>query len=190
MSEAFTRIPALARRLSDALERAHVPYAIGGALAYSEWGIPRSTKDLDINVFLGEQDWPRMLALLRSEGVTGDEDKALRQLRERGVCFLQESDVRVDVFVPSIPFYDSVKTRLVPRALLGRPAQFLSAEDISVFKMMFFRPRDIPDVQQMLATQGAALDRSYVRTWLVDMVGEQDERVTRWDLLCREVPPA
>lgn len=183
------RIPALARQLSDAFEKAQVPFAIGGALAYSEWGVPRGTKDLDINVFVGEADWARMLVLLRTEGVTGDDEKALRQLRERGVCFLYAGEVRVDVFVPSIPFYDSVKTRLVPRSLMGRPALFLSAEDISVFKMMFFRPRDIPDVQQMLVTQGKALDRAYIRGWLVEMVGEADERVTRWDALCREVAP-
>jgi hypothetical protein len=42
----------------------------------------------------------------------------------------------------------------------------------------------------MLATQGPSLDRAYVRRWLGEMVGEEDERVRRWDELCREVPPA
>jgi hypothetical protein len=34
--------------------------------------------------------------------------------------------------------------------------------------------------------QGPALDRAYVRRWLVEMMGEEDERVARWDALVKE----
>lgn len=42
--------------LGAALESHGVPYAIGGALAYGLWGIPRATSDVDINVFVGETE--------------------------------------------------------------------------------------------------------------------------------------
>lgn len=188
MSDPVPQVPVLARRLADALEAAGLPYAIGGALAYAEWGMARGTKDLDLNVFVGESERARALTVLRSEGVLGDEATALREFQERGVCFLHCGELRVDIFIPSIPFHDSVQHRVVRRPLLGRPAGFLTAEDLSVFKMMFFRPKDLVDVQYMLAVQQAAFDRGYVRRWLVDMVGETDERVVRWDDLCRSVP--
>lgn len=31
--------------------------------------------------------------------------------------------------------------------------------------------------------QGSELDRPYVRRWLVEMMGEHDERVAKWDEL-------
>ena len=37
-----------ARRLADALERAQVPYALGGAIAYGYFGAARGTKDVDV----------------------------------------------------------------------------------------------------------------------------------------------
>jgi hypothetical protein len=44
------------------------------------------------------------------------------------------------------------------------------------------------DVERLLALQGTNLDRSYIRHWLVDAVGEEDERVRAWDRLCVTFP--
>jgi hypothetical protein len=46
-----------------------------------------------------------------------------------------------------------------------------------------FRGKDVVDVERLVATQGDHLDRHYVRTWLVACVGEDDERVHRWDVI-------
>lgn len=188
MAEAPLDLASLARRLADALQEAGIPYAIGGALACGQWAIPRGTADIDLTVFLEEPDWPKALDLLRREGVATNPDSALAELRLRGSCRFMQDAYFVDLFVPSIPFYASVKPRVVSRPLLGRPANYLTPEDLSVFKLLFFRAKDLVDVRYMLAAQGTAFDRTYVRRWLVDMVGELDERVCRWDDLCREVP--
>ena len=42
----------VARRLADALEAEGLPYAVGGALALSNYAPPRGTVDVDINVFI------------------------------------------------------------------------------------------------------------------------------------------
>jgi len=186
--EAPIDLATLARRLADALEAAGVPYAIGGALAYGQWAVPRATADVDITLFLDEPEWPKALDLLQREGVEGDGRVALTELQDRGSCRLKGGAFYVDLFVPSIPFYSAARSRIVLRPLVGRPAGFLTAEDLSVFKMLFFRPKDLVDIRYMLAVQGGAFDRFYVRHWLAEMVGESDERVLRWDELCREVP--
>ena len=56
-----------------------------------------------------------------------------------------------------------------------------SAETLAVFKMLFFRGKDLLDVEKLIATQGRLLDSAYVRRWLVDMMGEGDERVVALD---------
>ena len=43
------------------------------------------------------------------------------------------------------------------------------------------------DVERMLAFGRGAFDRRYVRQWLVDLVGQDDERVLRWDRLVSDV---
>ncbi|MDZ7685700.1 MAG: hypothetical protein U5O39_12375 [Gammaproteobacteria bacterium] len=60
-------------------------------------------------------------------------------------------------------------------------AAFLSAESIAVFKLLFFRPKDLLDVEKLIEIQGAALDVDYIRRWLVDMMGDDDERVVALD---------
>jgi hypothetical protein len=38
--------------IAGALEQHGVSYALGGALAYGQYGIPRATNDVDVNVFV------------------------------------------------------------------------------------------------------------------------------------------
>ena len=61
---------------------------------------------------------------------------------------------------------------------------FLSAEALSFFKMMFFRGKDLVDLERLISNQGPRLDAPYVRRWLVETMGEEDERVRKWDELC------
>lgn len=69
-------------------------------------------------------------------------------------------------------------------------AQIPYSEDIAVLKLLFFRGKDMVDVERLLALQGANLDRSYIRHWVVDAMGEEDERVDAWDRLCATFPLA
>ena len=97
--------------------------------------------------------------------------------------------MRIDVFVPSIPIYAEAAKRVQKALLLGRPISILSAEDLAVFKLLFFRAKDVTDVERLLAFQGRRLDAAYVRRWLVTLVGGEDERVVRWDgLVARAIP--
>lgn len=47
----------------------------------------------------------------------------------------------------------------------------------------FFRPKDLVDLQRLIAVQGPRLDTAYVRSHVAGMVGEPDERVVKWDEL-------
>jgi len=49
------------------------------------------------------------------------------------------------------------------------------------------RGKDKIDVERIVQLQGERLDRGYVWRWLVDAVGEDDERVQVWDRYCAEL---
>jgi hypothetical protein len=64
----------------------------------------------------------------------------------------------------------------------------LSPEDTAVFKMLFFRGKDLVDVERLLGLMRGALDRGYVRAAIVELVGEDDHRTRKWDELTRQLP--
>lgn len=174
---------ALAVRFGSALEQAGVPYAIGGAIAYGFWGVPRGTRDLDVNVFLPAEHADLAIDALTAVGLEIDRETARRTAVERGDARGRHQGVPVDLFFISVPLHESAGRRTVQVTLLDTPIRVLSAEDLAIFKLLFFRGKDVVDVERLVAVQGARLDRAYIRGWLVSCVGEHDERVRRWDAI-------
>ncbi|MBI5499958.1 MAG: hypothetical protein HY907_06925 [Deltaproteobacteria bacterium] len=167
--------------LAAALEEAGVSYALGGALALGVWGVPRGTVDVDVNAFVAVGDVAAVVAVLRTLGIEVDLEAARRTSERQGQFVATWAGMRVDVFTASIGFsWEAERTR-VRDAVEGREAWFLSAESLAVFKLLFFRSKDIADLERLVAVRGTRLDAAYVRRHLVDMMGEDDPRVARWD---------
>lgn len=173
----------IAARLAAALDRHGIPYAIGGAIAYGIWGDPRGTHDVDLNLFVTAEGLDAALDVLIAAGLQIDRERAHQADREGAALVGRHSGMRVDIFTPSIPFaWEAMRTRRRVKGPSG-DAAYLSPEAIALFKMLFFRPKDQLDVEKLVHIQGAQLDRAYLRRWLVDMMGEEDERVLRWDAI-------
>lgn len=169
--------PEVARSLADVLEREALPYAIGGALALGFYALPRATADVDINVFVPPAAIDRVFGVLRLGGVrVEDEAQARQQAGAEGQFRGYVGHMRVDIFVPAFVFYASLAQRRRQVSLLGRPAWILGPEDLVILKMMFFRRKDLADVEAILGEQ-SSLDRSYVRRTLTELVGDDDPRI-------------
>lgn len=164
-----------------------MPYAIGGALALGFWGFPRATVDVDLDVFVPESEYSRVAHVLGKAGCAVDPDDAARSGRERGDFRAFMGPVRVDVFLPSIPFYESVAERRTRGTLEGRATWYLAAEDLAVFKLLFFRPKDLVDLERLVGALGDNFDRAYVSRWIAEIVGADDSRNERWRQLLADV---
>jgi hypothetical protein len=174
--------------LIDHLEASNIPYAFGGAIALSAWSEPRATTDVDLNLWVRDDELPGAVTILQRAGVSIELAEAQRGARERGMFAAPHGSYRVDVFVPSVPFYDEALKRRLRVRLADRETWVLSPESLAVFKMLFFRPKDLVDLARLLEVQRTAVDVAFVRGWLVDMVGAQDERVAKWDELTHADP--
>ena len=160
-------------------------YALGGALAYGQYGIPRATNDVDVNVFVAPASLAPVVEALRSLGIPMDAATAERQAEAEGLFVVRFGDLRIDVFTPSIDFsWEAERTR-VRHMIDGVGVWFLSVEAVCVFKLLFFRGKDIVDLERLIAVQGDAIDTGYVRDRLVEMMGVEDPRVSTWDRLRR-----
>ena len=171
----------IATLLARALQHAQIPYAIGGAIAYGVWGDPRGTMDVDINLFVTHDAFPNALDVLIDAGVEFEWRRALQADLDGDVIIGWFNGVRIDCFTPSIPFaWEANETAVCITGESGS-ARYLSAEATCVFKLLFFRPKDLLDVEKVVAVQREQLNVGYVRRWLVEMMGEEDERVAALD---------
>ena len=79
----------------------------------------------------------------------------------------------------TLAVWEALRTR-VSATVQGTPTWFLSAELLSCFKLLFFRPKDQLDLERLVATS-SALDVARVRAIMVETMGGDDERVRAWD---------
>ena len=163
------------------LDTLGISYAIGGALAYGFVATPRSTADVDLNVFLSETEVDLVIESLRSAGAEIVPEAARAAVAATGAFVARLGPWRLDVFLSSVPYCSVAERTRIRRRIGEREAWFLSAEAIAVFKLMFFRGKDLVDLQRLAALRRRDLDFAGVRAAVVEMVGEDDERVRAWD---------
>ena len=58
----------------------------------------------------------------------------------------------------------------------------------SFFKLLFFRGKDVVDLERLVAVR-PELDRAYVRKWIAEMMGDNDERTSKWDDIVKRFGP-
>jgi hypothetical protein len=159
----------------DSLDRAGVPWALGGALALAyATEEPRGTRDIDVNVFVAATAAAEVFAALPAgvEHAATDEVAALRD----GQVRLWWEGTPIDLFFAVEQFHLDVggRCRTVPFA--GRSIRVLSAEDLAVFKAMFDRGKDWVDIATMVESHG--VDPEIAAERLAALLG-QDARVDR-----------
>ena len=176
----------VAKRVAVKLTAGGCDYAIGGAIALGYWAVPRGTVDVDLTLFMAPEKPAECVRKLQEVGCEFTTTEAIQSLNEHGFCRVFYEGLRVDVFLPTIPFYDEARTRRQTVELDGEEILIWDAETLAVFKMMFFRRKDIVDVEQILRIQGSALDGNWIRERLVEIYGHRDPRISQWDELVTE----
>lgn len=168
--------------LHDALRRAGLPHAFGGAVALAYWTKdPRGTSDIDVNVFVAKEEARRALAAL-PDGIAQPPETADRVARD-GQVRLWWDDTPVDLFFDYAQVHRDAAAhrRTVPFA--GAQIPILGPVELAVFKAMFDRLRDWGDLGEMAAS--GTLDVDAVRAALRPMLDPDDERFARLDDVVR-----
>lgn len=166
----------------DALDALGVRYRIGGSVASSALGVPRSTLDVDVACELRMVHvTPFATRLIDTYYV--DEDM-IRDAIRRQSCFNVihlATMLKVDLFVRrDRPFEDVAFERVVRRPLDPAPGarefDVTTPEDIVLHKLEWFRSggevseRQWRDAVGVLAIQRDAIDRTYLQRW-ADQLG-------------------
>ena len=179
--------PEVAAELAARLEAANCDYAIGGAIALGFWAEPRGTLDVDATLYLPLDDPHRCMNVLEKIGCEFDRRRTQETLQQHTFCQVEFWGLRVDVFLPMSPFYDAAKARRRKVPLANGHAFVWDAETLCVFKMMFFRRKDLTDIESILLAQGASLNRPWIEKSLIELYGQRDPRINQWRELVAEV---
>ncbi len=176
MSEAGAEDPiGIALLVAAALETAGGTYFVGGSVASSLQGDPRSTNDIDFVVSLPVGRVDAFVDALGSEFEV-DRDM-LRDALRRGSCsngFYLPLVTKIDLFgVGRAPFDVSEFSRksAVPVGATGASIVIKSPEDSVLRKLLWFREggevseRQWRDVVAILRVSGHSLDRAYLAEW-------------------------
>lgn len=143
--------------------------------------------DVDLTLFLPPDKPLEFVSILNTIGCNFSANDAVASIREHGYCRVEYSSFRVDVFAPTTPFYEQAKARRKKLSLGNEQVFVLDAETLVVFKMMFFRRKDLADIEQIMLVQGPVLDRGWIREQLIELCGGKDPRVIEWDKMVDDI---
>jgi hypothetical protein len=164
-------------RIHRSMTRARVPHAFGGAVALAYYATPRTTIDVDVNVFVPTREYGSIVRLLSRLDVDRfpDEATAVRDGQVRAWWGRNP----IDLFFSYDPVHDAMRdaTRTVPFGKGTIP--ILAPEHLLVAKAVFNRSKDWIDIEQMLIAVGD-LDLREVDRWLDHLVGTDDPRAERY----------
>lgn len=165
--------------LRDAFEQQGIPYAFGGAIALFYYRDPRSTIDIDVNVFLPPEQQAEVVEVL-SAVYPIDAERVKADVEANAQTRSVWDATYVDLFFADTEFHTMMSQRIRREPFLNTEINVLSAEDLLVCKMLFDRPKDWLDVEAVVQMRSGELDRPYVESALELFVDTDDVRFDRW----------
>lgn len=181
----------LARQVIEACNAQGIPHMLTGALAFNLYGIPRSTKDVDIVV---EVDRPESINQLisRLEPEIEFRDQVQFDTITWGSRHIGRAAGDTALVVELFELFDDpfVKKQFARRYKkvapdLGIETWLPTAEDLIVQKIRWGRSKDLDDARDVLAVQGPeTLDMAYIQNWC-DTHGTRE----RLETIVASLPP-
>lgn len=143
-------------------EKHKIKYMVIGGLANAKWGQPRATLDIDITVWVSDNEIKNVVSMLEGSYALLV-DKPLEFIRQTRVLPLKtHQDQRIDIIFGALPFERQAIERALKVEIGKASANFCTPEDLILFKIISERPRDLEDVKGILRFRKEDLDYSYL----------------------------
>ncbi len=175
--------------LMEWLDAANIPSMVVGGVAASALGRPRLTQDVDALAILPEAEWANALSIAASHGILPRIEHPLDFARRSRVLLLRhaESEIDIDVIFGGLSFEQAAIDNSKVHDIGGLRVRLPRIEDLLVMKAVARRPKDLQDIEGLLAAHPEA-DVTAVRRWvsefatamsMSDMLKDFDNLVAR-----------
>ncbi len=169
------------------LEATSIEYMIGGSVASSIYGEPRTTRDVDIVVEVSPESLASLFAQFDRSRIYVDEPPNGQAVIAGQMYNLLDthSGWNANLVVRKAREFSVIEfARRTSRDVLGTAAMVASAEDVLLTKLEWSlasgSSRQVDDARGIVVVQGDRLDGEYLRRWADELgVAELLERVLR-----------
>ncbi len=159
----------------------NIQYYIGGSLASSIYGMPRTTLDADIVANISLNQITSLKIKLENEYYI--DENMIKNAIERSSSFNLihlETAIKIDVFVYKDDLYqkNAIKRRIEDTLIENDQSSkfcFASPEDIIINKLIRYKmgdkisERQLLDVIGVIKIQGDSLDKKYLKKWTIEL---------------------
>lgn len=171
----------VAYKTAQIFEKLSIPYRIGGYLASSAYGIPRSTLDVDIVIDIQKNQIPLLVKEFPQEEYYIDADTIYDALRYHSSFNIihRDSMFKIDVFIlRDNEFHQQEFLRRVQKNItedISKIVFFPTPEDIILLKLEWFKmggevsERQWKDILGVLNVQRDTLDFTYMNKWAQEL---------------------
>jgi hypothetical protein len=173
----------------QALDDAGIEHAFGGALALAYYvEEPRATRDIDVNVSTETAHAATVLSALPA-GIELPPDAVDVIVRDGQIRLWWDgrSGFPVDIFFPQHELHEHVARAAHRVPFLDTEIPIISSTHLTVFKCLFNRARDWPDVAAML--QAGTPNADEALNWLARLVGTDSAPYLHLAELVRDIGP-
>ena len=171
----MTEAPVL-QIVTQALEHAAIPYMITGSFASNFYGIPRTTRDIDIVIAANPEQLKGLIQQLQDQNYHAQIEDAFDALRHHSMFNVIEPSMvwKID-FIMRKPgtFSQEAFRRRVSGEIAGITVQISTAEDLIIAKLDWAKQgesyRQLEDVSSILKIRWESLDHKYIENWVAKL---------------------
>lgn len=164
------------RTVTDALDRAELPYMLTGSSASTYYGAPRTTQDIDLVVATNPQRLQSFVEFLPADKYYADLDAALEAHRHRSLFNVLDrvSGWKIDLIIRKDRAFSQEEFRRRKKIVLdGVPVFAATPEDVIISKLEWAKmaqsERQIEDVAGILRIRWKSLDQAYIEHWVREL---------------------
>ncbi|MBI3324480.1 MAG: nucleotidyltransferase, partial [Candidatus Omnitrophica bacterium] len=158
----MSRLEEALAALARFLDHHQVPYMVIGGLANIVWGIPRTTLDVDLTIWIAEDQMEPLITLLVQAFPARTGDPVAFAKETRVLPLVTRDGVQIDVIIGQLPFEQEAIQRAALQPIQGTAVRVCQPEDLVIYKLVSERLRDLEDVRGIIQQQAAKLDRRYL----------------------------
>lgn len=187
-SQAPSALEQAALEITTFLTEASIPHMVIGGFANIFWGAARTTFDVDVTLWAGEEIPEDLIDKIVEKFHARPEKPFEFACTSRVLPIALSNGVQADLIFGLLPYEHDAIERAVDVDLSGASIKVCSAEDLVLHKILAPRAKDIADIAGIVHRQGDGLDLAYLdpRVAEVAVLLEDPEIEERWKKLKAE----